>query len=502
MQNNDTNSRRFVILGLVIFLLIFVAIWIYGHSYIEVVVDNPSQGDVTYELLNQNSAKSSSKNQKETSYKVMIPKGDYDLVVTQAGQSAFAAAHSGGFLKKTTLHLSLSPEKSRQFVGDNPSSCLYYDSVLYSYDCGGSINSLAEHVPATPILPTFADKKFKSNRASFEAVIKTPSGVYSLMHLIGESEESSHVAYTIGNNFEVAKTTILHELDTEKSYSFYPYENGFIAYDSDFNVRYFSSAVAPAAKIALDKPNTKNLQPQLLNVSGGSIVANYSNATSGEQSQASAGKAKNEIVIYSDGKNIHVNMDKHLISDVNLCGNQNLCFTSDNKLWVYDISGQKPKLILKIADVKAFRSAPQGLLAVRSQGVFNINPTSGAGYMEYSFGDYKYCGIQNDDTGYTLCLINSKNRKVALHINQSGGNTDSIDKKIAALIKKPEVLNVSAYGKYVFISPSVGDLVYIPAKGGYGYDPNSVKTAADKINQEIADLNIDRAAYTIINTSL
>lgn len=133
--------------------------------------------------------------------------------------------------------------------------------------------------------------------------------------------------------------------------------------------------------------------------------------------------------------------------------------------------------------------------------MLELNIDNRDGYIGYSPGSYNYCGMHTDSAGYTLCLINTKQSRVALHIDNQNTDNNSIDQKVAQLLKLPEVDTISAYGQYIYIVPNAGQLTYDSASRSFGYDPEKLAAASDKINQEINKLGIDRSNYIIRNTS-
>jgi hypothetical protein len=88
---------------------------------------------------------------------------------------------------------------------------------------------------------------------------------------------------------------------------------------------------------------------------------------------------------------------------------------------------------------------------------------------------------------------------VALLINQKVNDSDSIDKKVLALQKIPEVSATSVYENYIFVSPELGLQNFQDSFGSYGYDPGVKKTVAKTILDKANTLGIDTKKYTIVN---
>jgi hypothetical protein len=190
------------------------------------------------------------------------------------------------------------------------------------------------------------------------------------------------------------------------------------------------------------------------------------------------------------------------LTSILLCGEQKLCVVGDGKLSIYDISGKKAKLDYTIGNADEIMQDGNSIIAIRNKDVLNINPLTGTGFISYSLGDYELCGMQPDNNGYILCLIDNKSKKVALRIDENSNNSDSIDKKVANLQKYSEVSEISAYGKYIYVIPELGEPTFIPSLGNFGYNPNTVKNLDEILQKRISAVGISRSKYTIINTSL
>lgn len=123
------------------------------------------------------------------------------------------------------------------------------------------------------------------------------------------------------------------------------------------------------------------------------------------------------------------------------------------------------------------------------------------GSLDYSFGDYKYCGLQKvDEQNYIICVADIENRKKALMLS-SGSTSDDIDKKILQLQKLDEVDVVSAYKNLLYVMPNLGEPTYDAVTKSFRDNPETKTRVNNKINEEIQKLGIDTKKYTIVNTS-
>ena len=88
---------------------------------------------------------------------------------------------------------------------------------------------------------------------------------------------------------------------------------------------------------------------------------------------------------------------------------------------------------------------------------------------------------------------------MALQLNLNISNKDSIDKRIAQLLKYYEVNDINAYGSYIYIVPNYGPTIYNQAIQGYAPDPTEVNRVNNVLTQEINKTGINRNTYQIIN---
>jgi hypothetical protein len=494
MQDQSKLKSRVIILGsfFVLLLLVFIL-----SQYGRLNLSGSDTGtSFTYKLLDQSNnevwtAKGDSRVAR------VIKKGKYNLQVSHNESSFFSYLNVPGFLRKTDLRYKLSAEKSRQFVGDNPAPCMIFTDKLYSYECGGGFSSIQEHVPATAAQPSYTSAISTSLNGEVESLIKTNLGTIALLHA-----GTTHNLYLLDNNLAPVNSLALTGLKSTDSYSALAYKDGFLAYSSNFDkVVYFDSFKAAGQEIAIRVPGDKELTAQSLSANGDTFVITYSNFSGEDSLDAKAlSRIKNTAVVYSQKPTQYDYSGQRIVSAVN-CGTSKLCLLNSKGLSVYKL-GQTKHPIYIFPGVKYIDPSSDGNISgVSSSGILHINADRGTGFLDYTFDDYKFCGFQPIYTSkYLLCLI-SGDKKTALLIDRASENSGSVDKKVQALSKMAEVSDLSVYGKYIFITPSLGPLVYSEAAKGYTYDPETKKAVNGVINERLKQLGIDIQNYTIINTS-
>lgn len=486
-------------LGTGVVMISGLLFWFYSHAVIEISVSNQGSGEITYSLVSQPSQKNNSFKTKENKISKRVAKGSYEVLVTQGDKNYFTVIKTGSFLSKTSISAPLSQERLRAYVGNNPSSCMYYDSVLYSYECGNSFGQVNKHIPADVSLPTYTDK-FSIARATglLEGLVKTSDSSVALFHLVDIEGPSVHVGYSLDGNLQPVDQVTLKELTTNETYSLVSYKRGFLVYNPTLDkLFYYSSLAATPDIISMPRPSDATLKPISLKVYGDTISVLYSSLSNEEQSTAPV-KNKNEVVIYSD-KSLKYFTYNGSVTDATVCGQNLVCLISNKVMSVYKYNDNGRQLLYTVGDINTMQAIGDKLLLVRGKDVLSINTTEGKGQVDYSLGDYGYCGLQIiDSTRYALCLTVNDNRKMVLLVNRGIENKDSIDKKIQKLQKLPSVSSVSIYGNRIFVTPKLGQLVYDEALKSYIYDPTTKQRVDRLINNELEALEIDKSSYIIM----
>lgn len=490
-------KSRLVYFG-ISFILLFLAYKLYGSSYIEISVSGQTGTDHTYTLINQASHKKTMVNNAPGHLKMRVPKASYDVLVQNSSASYFSVIKTGAFLKTTRVDAKLQPEKKRLFVGNNPLPCMnYLKNYLISYDCGDYFNSINIHVPATATIPTYVLKNTNLAGRFFDGIVRTPTGTVALIrNFVGEgtdegSGKNYYSVYRLDNQLKILNSRSLTNLNPAKLYSMRAYGNGFILYDSAFeDISAYSSWKSKPATVSSDGPKEKDVQPASLAVTGSDILKLYSSRGK---------KLVSEIVALRNGRQEHFILPGQYL-DARFCGQQKLCALGDKRLDVYDTASQKPKFQYQVSGARAVEDSTKSLLVVTEAGVLNLNVDNRSGWLDYSLGDYTFNSWQTAEDGYLLNLTNNKSGQVALYVDQRRANADSIDKKIAELQKISDVSAVSVYGKYIYVTPDAGQLVYNKKIKGLAYDQQAINQANRAIAQAIVKLGINTKTYKVIST--
>jgi hypothetical protein len=437
-----------------------------------------------------------------------LPRGSYEVTVTQKSKSAFAIASSRGFLRKTSVAPQLAPQPARRFVGDSPAGCMYYaNSLLYSYGCAGA-DIITIHKPATTNQPTY-NLKNKGYIGTIEGIVNLPSGVVALAQKpvggdSGDGSGNQHVAYLLDINATANSGTALTTLKNNDSYSILPYRQGFLAYNEAFtDFEYYSSVTAKPQKISIAKPQASDQKPLSIAAAGSNILVAYSNKADYENNTDAGGigKVKSEMFLYNQNRTINFSLGSQF-KNIKLCGSQKLCAldTESKVLHVYDISADKPDLLYKINGVQDIEANGSRLLALRSDDLLSLDVAAARGFESYDFSNYGSCGLQANGSAYLLCLSDkTSGQSSVVYIDPATVDSDDIDTKLFAIRNAPDVKEASVYGKYIFISPELGDVDYYASLGGFGYNPAVQAKAKTNIDNLIKSLDLKNNYVVTVN---
>lgn len=486
------------------FVVLGAFIWLSMHSFIELTPESPE--DINYSLTAAGSAKTTNF-KSANKVKKLVRKGYYEVLATQGEKSYLTVIKAGGFLGSSKTAVKLSPEKSRKFVGDNPSACMYYiGQVLSSVDCGDLYSQLRRHVPATAKQPTIVLKTPSSVDGKIEGLVATAEGAVAVL---SSSTGSNHTGYIVRPDLSLTSPVVLTDLRASKAYAVQAYKQGFVAYDTSFEkIFYYTALSSPPSVITVNKSHDQKLVPYALKVQGDSIMLAYSNNAEDaelarsddvEVSSKPNNKAAVTILIYNGSQTVEYNF-KNRVSGFVLCGTKKLCLLNRTKqLDVYDIANTKPKLLFSLGAVDRIEPAKNGLLVAQKAGLLSLDVDKQEGFLQYSFGSYKFCGLRNDELGPTICVVNSTGKTAALSISNDSNNTDSIDKKAVKLAKLTDIKSLSIYDKFIYVSPNVGEVKYIPALKVFGYDPAITRAVKSRILQGMDAIGIDQTTYKVVS---
>lgn len=468
--------------------------WYRSQSIIQVAVSGPHSGEITYTFMGEPSQKSISLKTGDTNVSKRLPSGIYGVLVTNDERSYFSEVKTGRFFAKTSINARLAAESYRTLVGNNPDTCVFYGIELYSYACGGTSTTINRHVPATDSLPTYKETvSIPGTEGILEGLFKTAEGTILVVRLTDVEGSAGHVAFAVDDNLKPQGSSELRGLDNSKTYTVVNYKKGFLAYASDFSeLFYYDNARSSPAKLKKPKPSDQSLKPVSLHINNDTISYFYSSLTNTENQKPEDNK--NEVIVSSGGQEKSYVFNGQA-SQAFACGDSLVCINEDGQVRIENVDSRAVSYYF--SDIKTAHLDGDNLLLANDKYLLAVNPASAKGHIVYSLGSYGLCGVHVLEPGkYLLCASGSDGR-VALTVERGRENQDSIDKKIQALRQTPYITNISAYGRYIYITPELGPLVYDPAEKIYKNNPKAAEKAHAQIDKRVGELGFGTLGYKI-----
>lgn len=493
------HNKRKIIYTLSALISLLVVYWAYSHSFIKVV---PSNGSAPYTyFFNSEATQSNSKAVSDTNYKKLVSKNNYEISVQSSdNKSYFAVIGSSSFLRTKTVDAALEPEKTRSFIGNNPATCAYLvNGILVTLTCGDYYGNIRLHLPSTDSRPTYVSKVQNAHASGVvEGIINIDNKSYAMIY--GTTDEEmppDHSLYQIDSDFGLINKQTLKDLDYKTGYKIEPSAGGFIAYSNDLSKAfYYKSLAASPVSLKIVSPKSANVNRIKIHYTSDKHLVLYA------ADQALSSKQVSELVLTTNNSDTHNYTFKNKsYSEALFCGNDSVCLLDKNgELDIFSLSSKK--VLYSLNNVSGINNGSGNtILLVNNYGVARFDVNSRVGYYEYSLGSYKFTGLSAAGENYILSLNDNKNRGVALLIQPAIKDVDSIDKKVSQLQKLDVVSFVSTNGRYIYISANMGEPVYDKASKSFVDNPATKKAAAQKINQEIDRLGIDRSKYVITSNA-
>lgn len=512
--------KRYVITAVSLGVIGLVFYWLYSHAFIEISVSNStSDGEFSYVLVDQKNGSRSEVKSSNRVFKKLVSRGDYEIQAWQNNKSYVAIRQTSGFLGSTKLNASLRSEGNRSFTGNNPNTCMYVlADRLASMPCNGSVEDFEIHIPASQTTATYT-KKAAGPAALIEGFFANSTTAQAVVNAEAEVDGGGkiHARYSVTNDgvFEPSSYQKLDQLNSSKVYSFVEFDGGYAAISNDGDEALYYTALDQAPEqINLKPPGGSGQLFRSVSASGKNMFIVYSNDSSehaefedpsGSRSHSEevenkgVKKISSTVLVYSKSSTKQFKVSGSVIQALG-CGEEKVCLrTADGKLSVYKVSNNTTEKIFALTGVRGVQNIANSFYAVTTNGIMALDIQKQDGYMVYTFGAYDYCGLANSSDRLIVCIADEGGNRRALSIDPTTEISDTIDDKIAQLQKLPELKYVSIYGSYIHLAAELGRLEYQSSIGGYGYDPEIIKSTSAAISSEIKRLGIDTSKYTVVN---
>ncbi len=497
-------AKRWVYVGIAL-LLIFGIIKLSNTGHLEIAATGQK---TDYSITNQSNLRTTKVSVTDKPITLTLPKDRYEIIASQGDSHAFKMVDVGGFYKTTQASLTLVSEKFREFVGDNPSECnFYHEAVLYSYACGFSA-IITTHIPASSSLPTYISKS-DTTMGTILGSFATKEGtlVFARQPTSESGEKYPYTANVLGGGLTVRTAGILSALDTNTNFKFLPYREGFLAYSLGLDkVYYYPSVQGQPEEISIDRPAETTFQAIGLSARDDVIVATYSDEEkregTDEDEPVKTKTPTTAIMVYSiSNKSTRSFAVKQQAKQVELCGNNVVCVLGEKTnqpMRVYSISGDEARFEYGVSNVRTMYNSKSGLVLVTDTGITALDTLERSGSTQYTFGqDMEFCGLTGYGDSYIICVNDKKNRYFALRVDTTKDNTDSIDKKVYQLRGNRDILGISVYKNYMFISAYFGEDIYSEEFRAFIPNPENRKLISTSVYNAMERSGIDLSKYVI-----
>jgi len=338
------NYRKLLVLFFIIVVvgLTYRMLSIYG--FVEITVTGNQSGSWELELINQKDRTSSKKNVVEIKIRKLVRKNDYEALATQSTSNGFASFKAKGFLRTAQVEIPLQSEKNRQFIGDNPGTCMHYiKNILYSYDCNSSTNVQAvRHEPATKSLPSYVTKTDHLNLGIISGFVSTNKGNIAFLKSPRATDLglNAYNAYKVNSKFVLSEGKVLvGGPSISKEVVFGPYEGKSVIINR--SEAWLYEHLGDLTKLDIDSVSDQSLLLTSSRVNNDAIVFTYNDLGTNESNDAvDFFPNKTEFVVFAGNESKHFNLNKGYVN-ASICGEDLLCAWT-NTIDVYSISGPEP----------------------------------------------------------------------------------------------------------------------------------------------------------------
>lgn len=490
-----------ILVSFIVFVIAFN--WFRTHGFVEIAVNSGAEASLNYTLVNKDNGVETKFISADKTTKKLITNGQYELYVQTETSSYISSVVVKGFLATTNEKADLKSEDAREFVGYNPKPCTaYLAEKLYSHDCKGNLNSVSVHVPASPNQPTY---NLALTGQEFIPILGTAQTKLGRVILAGaqfKSEEELLFDYSVGilgDNFSIQNRQFIDSLTFYEDYEITGFRDGFLIYSLDLSKAfYYSSLTAQPEKFDLPRSKDSTLKPVSIRAQEDALVLLYSNVSVGDE-LADIESPKSEVIVLAS--NVEQRYEfKEIIGSAALC-NTLLCATNGSDLTIYKLENKKLIATNKMIGVQSLLTIDNKLYFLNKIGLFTLNTKTMKGSFSYSLGNYTNCGIRDEAQGYILCLIDSKQNKVALKVSVGVPTNQAVDKRISALQSNIGIVDASIYKNILFVTPDID-----PNKSEY--DTQQVKYTAKQLthgrevlSKAIKESRLPIDTLTIVNTT-
>jgi len=508
LVDSRLSKRKLFVLffvALLILLGIYAVYYVSTVSYITISLEDPENSSVT--IANQNTDMDKLLSLKSQDTKVRVKKGSYEVYYQSPKGTFFEIVNTKGFLATTTVLINEQPQRKRIFIGDNPKPCMEYTTVLVSYGCGGPFEQVLTHVPATRTVPTYTVRDNSSPVSTGDvADIFTYKGKSTALLLAPSLNEGPSIygfwelSFMPNAPTEKILVATLPELSTLKQYSVSSYMEGVMISSFDLAEAYYYSSLVDDTPKKINIPEFSNnkYSPTKISSRVDSYAVLYNNIDI--PYDRSKGSAEGSgLIIQQDTEVISKSYNK-TYSELSFCGLQTICLLDyEGVMDIFSITEDgEIDFSYSLSNVTSVSPISDNMVIVANkQTVLLLNITSKTGYTIIDSGEYGFGKTKVVNNSLVLVTTNNNTGSSALLVSLDKPNTDSIDKKINSLAENTFIKKVSAYKNFIYISPNLGDLIFVNGTNSLGYNQKTIEQAKKSISQLLLEVELVPSNYTV-----
>lgn len=501
MTKKKLLSLVFIVLSLLLIGAIFS--WFVGHGRLEINLPAGSKS-----VTIQSDEKTETFKTEESVFSKTLSSNNYLVTVKLESESeSFITNQSiGRFLKLNTISAELKPESGRAFVGDNPLTCSeFLGSTLVTYLCNGPLGGMVMHIPATSSTPTYTKsvqlavnaKQFEEveplDVGTIEGVINIGTGLTVLTYKF-ESGRGFHNVFNIkivNNSFDIEFVKRLESLDSETFYTAQKNNGALLLANEGFTSIYKGTNFDDLEIINPNIEQKNGMVVSSVDIDEAGALVGY-NEDIIEDNEVATNDQSSIISVNRAGDSVSKKYST-IIAKLKFCGNYVCALDSLDVLRIYSLDMVE---IAKFNDVLEFDQTNDSVVIATKTEVINLDKSDLNGFIGIAFDDSKFTSLSVNSRGVVLAL-NSGGRNRALVLDNN--TRDYPDKDLAPILNTgfDYINSVSVYNNSVFISPELGERVYVPETGKYDYPQETKDTAKLKINELLNTINLDKSKYSV-----
>ncbi|MEM6997309.1 MAG: hypothetical protein AAF413_00190 [Patescibacteria group bacterium] len=463
---------RFVILGLIlagIGLLITSRI-----SFISLELPSPQEIETTVSLTDKGSLKNS---------QITIPSGsttarrlvfgnNYQLRLRSGDRASIEAVDTRGFFRTSSVTADLRQKPSVEFIANNPGPCSFTESgVVYSYTCGGSLDTMSVHIPPDGQQPGYVSGYTGSNPSL--AIIDTATlNGKTILHLESTDGAKYLAEFDSGN---VAEIAVINNL-SQPEYRLLERSNDIVLYSSNLRqVLVFNDIGSTPNLLAIPEPSNKTLVGHELRHLNDRLLAVYSDAFKDQaigDSDVNSGelgdnRGESELIVFGGGEEIRLPLDQTRV-DVGFCSGSLICVHTGGQLDVYRLSNNSIQKATDYTGVEDMAYTASGGYILFAQQIALLDEDS-ASVHEVISNSAGFCGIHQNDSVLSVCTT-VRGRKHLVRLVESS-SYDRIIEAYQTLSISPDIDSLSIHKNTIHISPIRAKTVQDPGSRFSGQDP-------------------------------